>query len=424
MINPTGNKLEKILFEIFDKSIENADIYNHNKSLWLIFTNDMKWVVEYTDTQTLWYNYQFFKNEMELVGLDCVTNKDLIQKWFETRFLNTYVVKSAEHLRFETHWGVEDAVQNGVKDTFTSLFPFSASVEDTIQNGVKKSYAYYFENDINVEDTIQNGVKHTGRNYHYTRTVEDTIQNGVKETQTFNSPPIKSIEDIIQNGVIHTQEIDWNRDIGLVKDTIKNGVKHTALKRLDPSYRVEDTIKNGVKVSKPIYEWVNAERIVDEVVKYGVKEIKGHGFEQQNIIEDTIQNGVKVSKPMEEWVNTERIVDEVVKYGVKKIKTHGEDGDLLGFLDFMLDNNTDSAPQLIDDVIINGVKETQPLPAQDGNMDWGNYYHGKEDRTKPFNEYLDEAIRFGVKETYDDCSDNIARVEGIIRVGKKINQMI
>jgi hypothetical protein len=127
---------------------------------------------------------------------------------------------------------------------------------------------------------------------------------------------------------------------------------------------------------------------------------------------------------MEEWVNTERIVDEVVKYGVKKIKTHGEDGDLLGFLDFMLDNNTDSAPQLIDDVIINGVKETQPLPAQDGNMDWGNYYHGKEDRTKPFNEYLDEAIRFGVKETYDDCSDNIARVEGIIRVGKKINQMI
>ena len=27
----------------------------------------------------------------------------------------------------------------------------------------------------------------------------------------------------------------------------------------------------------------------------------------------------------------------------------------------------------------------------------------------------------GVKETYDDCSNNIARVEGIIRIGEKIS---
>jgi predicted peroxiredoxin len=401
MINPTGNKLEKILFGIFDKSIENADRYNHNKSLWLIFTNDMKWVVEYTDTQTLWYNYQFFKNEMELVGLDCVTNKDLIQKWFETRFLNTYVVKSAEHLRFETHRGVEDAVQNGVKHTSIAAFDFIVQVEDTIQNGVKDTAPALAKLDTYVEDIIQNGVKHTKQRILFHPVyVEDTIQNGVKETQTFNSPPIKSIEDIIQNGVIHTQEIDWNRDIGLVKDTIKNGVKKSYAYYFENDINVEDTIQNGVK---------------NVFIRPSIAPSR---------VEDTIKNGVKVSKPMEEWVNTERIVDEVVKDGVKKIKTPGEDGDILGFLDFMLDNNTDSVPQLIDDVIINGVKETQPLPAQDGNMDWGNYYHGKEDRTKPFNEYLDEAIRFGVKETYDDCSDNIARVEDIIRVGKKINQMI
>jgi hypothetical protein len=29
-------------------------------------------------------------------------------------------------------------------------------------------------------------------------------------------------------------------------------------------------------------------------------------------------------------------------------------------------------------------------------------------------------IKDGVKETHQDCSNNIARVEGIIRVGKKI----
>jgi len=114
-----------------------------------------------------------------------------------------------------------------------------------------------------------------------------------------------------------------------------------------------------------------------------VKETRNNRLLRTVHVMNTIINGVKVAKPMDEWVNTERIVDEVVK---------------------------------------DGVKETQPLPAQDGNMDWGNYYHGKEDRAKPFNEYLDEAIRFGVKKTYDDCSDNIARVEGIIRVGKKIDK--
>ena len=121
-------------------------------------------------------------------------------------------------------------------------------------------------------------------------------------------------------------------------------------------------------------------------------------------VDDIIQNGVKDTKPMDEWVNAESIIEDTIEYGVK---------------------------------------ELQPLPAQDGNRDWGNYYRGKEDRAKPFNEYLDEAIIFGVKEvikdnhhrtrevvvtikdgvkeTHQDCSNNIARVEGIIRVGEKLD---
>ena len=83
MINPTGKKLEKIVNKLFDEAIEGVDRYNNNGSLWLIFTDEMRWVVEYTKGQTLWYNYNFFRNEMELVGLDCIENKDLIQKWFE-----------------------------------------------------------------------------------------------------------------------------------------------------------------------------------------------------------------------------------------------------------------------------------------------------------------------------------------------------
>jgi len=53
----------------------------------------------------------------------------------------------------------------------------------------------------------------------------------------------------------------------------------------------------------------------------------------------------------------------------------------------------------IREILKNGVKEVQPLPAQDGNMDWGIYYYRKGIPTKPFNEYLNEAIEFGIKET-------------------------
>jgi hypothetical protein len=180
-------------------------------------------------------------------------------------------------------------------------------------------------------------------------------------------------------------------------------VKDTKLKSGRQTGKVEDTIQNGVKET---YSTLRRTKLgVDDIIQNGVKETRNNRLLRTVHVMNTIINGVKASKPMDEWVNTERIVDKVVK---------------------------------------DGVKETQPLPAQDGNMDWGNYYYGKEDRTKPFNEYLDDAIRFGVKEvidekhhrtrevvltikdgvkeTYDDCSDNIARVEGIIRVGKKIDK--
>jgi hypothetical protein len=54
---------------------------------------------------------------------------------------------------------------------------------------------------------------------------------------------------------------------------------------------------------------------------------------------------------------------------------------------------------MINNVIENGVKETQPLPDQSGELiGYGNYYQDKEDRTKAFYNYLEETIKFGVKE--------------------------
>ena len=62
--------LESLIFKTFDKEIEGTDIYNHNGSMWVIFTDDKKWVVEYTKEQTLWYNYSLFNNMMMLFGMN------------------------------------------------------------------------------------------------------------------------------------------------------------------------------------------------------------------------------------------------------------------------------------------------------------------------------------------------------------------
>ena len=168
MINPKGKKLEKLLFGMFDDAIQGVDRYNHNGSMWLIFTDEMKWVVEYTKEQTLWYNYHLFKQEMDIIGLDCVENCDIIKKWFESRFLNINPV--------------EDTIQNGVKDTQFRQIPMNYSIEDTIQNGVKETHERSQHHEFWVKDTIQNGVKHCedGDWLDGDERFEDIIQNGTK----------------------------------------------------------------------------------------------------------------------------------------------------------------------------------------------------------------------------------------------------
>ena len=212
MKNPAGKKLDKLIFGMFDQMIEGVDQYNHSGSLWLIFTNERQWVVEYTEAGTLWYNYKRFKEEMELVGMDCVENKEYITRWFESRFLNKPKV--------------EDTIQNGVKHTKGAKLNISFSVEDTIQNGVKHTTQKHFRPSVLVEDTIQNGVKKTlGERMNRDYSVKDIVQNGVKETELKSGRQTGKVEDTIQNGVKRTRSGNFFNTIERIEYTIENGEK-------------------------------------------------------------------------------------------------------------------------------------------------------------------------------------------------------
>ena len=301
MINPTGKKLEKLLFGMFDDAIQGVDRYNHNGCLWLIFTDEMRWVVEYTKTQTLWYNYYFFKNEMEMVGLDCVEDKDLIQKWFELRFLNMNEVKLIDDYIGQDSNNVEDTIQNGVKNTKNRLFTSVDPVEDTIQNGVKntvlKTKLYFGQ----VEDTIQSGVKETrllGRFFQVS--VEDTIQTGVKHTKPNVHPYPKEVRDTIQNGVKHTEKSLQIDGSCVIEDTVQNGVKNTYSDKIPHEYdwsdqfteEIEDTIKNGVKETckSESTKSISLRRAIQNGVKHCED---GDWLDGDKRFEDIIQNGEK-----------------------------------------------------------------------------------------------------------------------------------
>ena len=143
---------------------------------------------------------------------------------------------------------------------------------------------------------------------------------------------------------------------------------------------VEDTIINGLK------ETLNTEYMpkvmVEETIQNGVKETNGTLRRTLLGVDDIIQKGVKETNPVDVMKFFNNKMEETLENGVKETNSTNFPNGNCGY---------------IKEILRKGIKTVQPLPAQDGNRDWGNYYHGKEDRTKPFNEYLNEAIEFGIK---------------------------
>jgi hypothetical protein len=464
MKNPTGNKLEKLVFRIFDQMVEGADKYvTKQGSTWLIFTESKKWIIEFTKDKTLWFNYNLFQNELDLIGKDCTEERDLIKDWFESRFLNKPKVWATFNHAIDSNQAVEDTIQNGVKEAHhvDVMKFFDKKMENTIENGVKDTKLNNRILDLKVEDTIQEGVKYTQyANGSAFGVVEDTIQEGVKHTEDTVHISKETVEDTIQNGVKHTIDIEF-RNKFIIEDTIQNGVKETQTRMWPPVGAVEDTIQNGVKdVRTPgvgdlesTMEFMNenntldVQKLLDDVIENGVKEAKEDRLFRTIRVMNTIKNGVKETKEsmlesleqIDHQVTnceiTENINDAIengvketkeisnislmseifkvkakqtIRDGVKELKVwksnRCEDH---GYFE-LVDGIPTYTPMIqVKDVLENGVKEIQPLPAQDGNRDWGLYYHRQEDRTKPHTEY--------VKEVIEDCYNHIGRVEGVIR---------
>ena len=224
--------------------------------------------------------------------------------------------------------------------------------------------SFEFDGSCVIEDIVQNGVKETKMMEHDRATyhahfnqkegtvtpmtkVQDVINDGVKETMVGMSESILQnvrINRVLNNGVKQTKT-PADGDIESTLEWIKeNNYKY-------PPNLIDDVIENGVKETKPALKKLINPMDFNVVIQ-----------EEKRIpdVSDVLENGIKKVKAMDEWVNTDYIVNKVM---------------------------------------VDGIKEIQPLPAQDGNRDWGLYYNRKGVPTKPHTEYVKDVISFGEKKS-------------------------
>jgi hypothetical protein len=232
--------------------------------------------------------------------------------------------------------------------------------------------------------------------------------------------------------VKHTEYGDWLDGDERFDDIIQNGVKHTVASDCLPSVFVEDTIQNGVKHTEKSLQ-IDGSCVVEDVIQNGIKETHDDVYHHKGRVGGVIKNGIKEVKPAYKMIynpmNFDRIISEekripdvtdVIRDGIKEVRGMNNTRNMM-IKDNLLWDYTQPTINVAD-VICDGIKEVQPLPAQDGNRDWGNYYYRKGEPTKPHTKYVDEVIESGIKETKPiDYSDNTEFiVNGVINGGFKI----
>lgn len=416
--------MDKIINLLINNWTKGVDTYTHNGSTWLIFTEQKSWVIELTESKTLWYNYNFFRELFSLTSMDVVENQHYITKWVEDNIING--VKHTSKVVNQYTISVEDTIENGVKHTEKSLqIDGSCVIEDTVQNGVKYTTWGVEMNELFVDDAIENGVKETELHKGVRPSaVESTIQNGVKET-SHNATMFQSIyaEDAIQNGVKHT-EIGWHQcnniddaiEYGVketlfnqghkrltVKNIIENGVRHTLNTEYMPTSMVEDIIQSGVKETnswdESIVGELNQNGLINEIVENGIKETHDDAHNHKDRIDGVIKNGVKETNPVDVMKFFDNKMEEALENGIKETnhiknnvrETKHFEEHLAGTIDSVIDNG-----KLVSETFVGGIKETKTPGDGDivSTVEWM-----KENNSTSYPKMIEDVIDNGVKQT-------------------------
>jgi hypothetical protein len=174
---------------------------------------------------------------------------------------------------------------------------------------------------------------------------------------------------------------------------IEHGIKETKSEVATREWKAGEVINGGVKKTTPGGYLGSVERKGKMV----------HQFEhskQDDNVEDVIKSGIKATTtnlPLSQDDGQIAEIEDVIKNGVKECIPSRTP--LYNPMDFSVQYRENHRLDDVASVLEKGIKEVQPLPAQDGNMDYSNYYYTQGDRTKPHTKYVDDVITNGIKKT-------------------------
>jgi hypothetical protein len=284
--------------------------------------------------------------------------------------VDVYRWKDATWLIFtdETRWVVELTDEGTLwynYKFFKDVFKYVSITVGTEMDG----YIIQWANDFFYKDCAHRSAAYP-RDKDRTKT-SNVIENGIKDTQG--------------RGKNHGDEFEWH-----TRAVIDNGVKEiNDSSSIHRKMRAENLVPRIIKDVKPNRVIIKGEKMdrfyystdcagnnteIFRIVEEGVKKVKPN-------IEYSQQSGVFHPDCVANHVKIEKIIEE----GVKKIYPD-MDPDVYDWSDeFKADN-----------VIQGGIKVI-PLPTIKDLRGYTDYYNTKEDKTKPHNEYVKDAIEGGTK---------------------------
>lgn len=260
--------MDKIINLLINNWTKGVDTYTHNGSTWLIFTEQKSWVIELTESKTLWYNYNFFKELFSLTSMDVVENQHYITKWVENNITNG--VRHIDWCPEKNNGFFDDAIKNGVKETYDDVYHHKGRVDGVIDNGVKETKYNQSHQEPKFKEVLKYGtIMSNPRQYVTNKIIDDTIQNGIKETKTPGEDG-----DILST-------IEW------MDENKTNSVPKL----------IDNVIEKGEKINGIFVGGKIQKENIEVVIDYGVKQTKPIGKESPNhpkvVINHIIQNGTK-----------------------------------------------------------------------------------------------------------------------------------
>ena len=109
--------MKKIIDELINSSISGVDVYRYKDATWLIFTDEVRWVLELTDNGTLWYNYRFFNDIFKYVSMKGgKESEDYITQWANEHFFKVSALRSIANNPDKDICYTEKVLENGIKE--------------------------------------------------------------------------------------------------------------------------------------------------------------------------------------------------------------------------------------------------------------------------------------------------------------------